>query len=556
MKTIVAAVLLFCAVLHGRSLQAQTIFSENAGIYKTLLDDLKKSMYDKGWTEKVTLDGQERLMFVSWVRDHIHTMKAYKYWEKDLGSYIAFFMGRQTEKGMYFDYWESYKNKNVGQLFFTNCFPNEFYFVDVNNQNFFFRMPIEADLEYLLVEGVYTNWQTSGDVAYLKQWLPTLTKGMRYEMTDPLRWSSKYLLVKRPYSIDTWDFTSEPDSLKSVDRLLYHIGNTLQTPKGIMHGDNSGMFQACRQLAVLFAAAGQPDAAKEWSLQGDLFRQRLNSVCWNGKFYSHFVPEDPVPSQIKTDPINSVGLSNTYSINRGAPTPEMAASIIKTYQEIGEKTKNEAIAPWFGIYPSIKPNFGKYAVGEYMNGAVLPLVGGELCKAAFQNGFEKYAVEQLKIAGQIMEKNAKSLPGCVNGDGTAQKEAIPDIWGQAAFVSALIEGLAGVVDKSILFQEVEISPRWYFAGVEKTSVNIGYGSDGNQVGYVYEINPKNNQVKITTEGKFDRFTLRVPIPEKWKSASASVNGRNVTVSVDQVNQSRYAVLNGTGSKNRIVLNFI
>lgn len=41
------------------------------------------------------------------------------------------------------------------------------FFVDVENQNFFFRMPIEADLEYLMVEGVYTNWQTNGDQQYL-----------------------------------------------------------------------------------------------------------------------------------------------------------------------------------------------------------------------------------------------------------------------------------------------------------------------------------------------------------------------------------------------------
>lgn len=416
-------------------------------------------------------------------------------------------------------------------------------------------MPIEADLEYLMVEGVYTNWQTTGDQAFLKQWLPTLVKGMKYEMSDPLRWSSKNLLVKRPYSIDTWDFTSEPDSLKSVDRLLYHIGNLPETPKGIMHGDNSGMFKASKQLSELFEAVGQSDAAREWDLQGDLFRQRLNSLCWNGKFYAHFIHEEPVPSDIKTDPVNSIGLSNTYSINRGAPTREMAASIIKSYQEIGEKTNRESMAPWFGIYPSVEPHFGKYAVGEYMNGAVLPLVGGELAKAAFQNGFETYAVEQLKVAELILSKNNRRLPGCVNGDGTAQKEAIPDEWGEAAFVSALVEGLAGVVDKSILFQEVEISPRWYFAGVEKTSVNVGYGGDGNQVSYKYEFNPKNNQVKITTEGKFDRFTLRVPIPDKLKSASASVNGQNVKVVVDQVNQSKYAVVKGNGSANTVVLRF-
>lgn len=267
--------------------KSQTTFDEGSGMYGTILNDLKKSLYENGRVKKVTLDGKERTMFVSWIRDHIHTMKAYKYWEKDLGSYLEFFMGRQTPKGMYFDYWESYKDHNVGQLFFTNCFPNEFYFVDVENQNFFFRMPIEADLEYLLVEGAYTNWQTNGDQAFLKKWLPTLVKGMKYEMTDPLRWSSKNLLVKRPYSIDTWDFTSGPDSLKGVDRLLYHVGNTPETPKGIMHGDNSGMFQASKQLSRLFEAIGQTESAKEWNLQAELFRSRLNSVCWNGELYLH-----------------------------------------------------------------------------------------------------------------------------------------------------------------------------------------------------------------------------------------------------------------------------
>lgn len=535
--------------------KAQTTFDNGSGIYGTILNDLKKSLYENGRVKKVTLDGKERTMFVSWIRDHIHTMKAYKYWEKDLGSYLEFFMGRQTPKGMYFDYWESYKDHNVGQLFFTNCFDREFYFVDVENQNFFFRMPIEADLEYLLVEGAFTNWQANGDQAFLKQWLPTLVKGMKYEMTDPLRWSSKNLLVKRPYSIDTWDFTSGPDSLKSVDRLLYHIGNTPETPKGIMHGDNSGMFQASNQLSRLFEAIGQTETAKEWNLQAELFRSRLNSVCWNGKFYAHFIPEEPVPAQIKTDPINSIGLSNTYSINRGAPTTEMAASIIKSYQEIGQKTKDKSVAPWFGIYPFIEPHFGNYPVGEYMNGAVLPLVGGELTKAAFQNGFEAYAVEQLKVLDQILNQNKRRLPGCVNSDGTAQKEAIPDQWGEAAFVSALIEGLAGVVDKSILFKEVEISPRWYFAGVEKTSVNVGYGGNGNQVNYNYTFSPKTNQVEIKTSGQFDRFTLRIPFPENAKTATSTVNGRNVAVVIDQVNQARYAVLTGSGSSNIVEIQF-
>jgi hypothetical protein len=542
-------------VFQAASIQGQVVFGEGSGMYSTLLNDLKKNLYEKSRIKTVTLDGEERRMFISWVRDHIHTMKAYKYWEDDLASYNAFFMGRQTPKGMYFDYWMSYKNQNVGQLFFTNVFDNEFYFVDVNNQNFFFRMPIETDLEYLMVEGVYTNWQSSGDTAYLRKWLPVLVKGMKYEMTDPLRWSEEYLLVKRPYSIDTWDFTSEPDSLTGVERLLYHIGNTPDTPKGIMHGDNSGMYQACMQLAELFEITGDHGSAREWELQGELFRHKLNTLCWNGSHYAHFIPIQPVPAHIKTDPINALGLSNTYSINRGAPTQEMSYSIIESYKKVWQEVKDESVAEWFGIYPFIEPHFGKYKVGEYMNGAILPLVGGELAKAAFQNGQEAYAVEILQRLNQIMDLNNRRLPGCVSQDGTEQAEAVPNEWGQAAFVSALAEGLAGVVDKSMQFRDVEISPRWYFTDINETNVTIGYGNDGNQVTYDYSFNPAGNRMLITTGGSFERFTLRVPVPEGRKTATASVNGRKVNVERDVVNGSAYAVVKGTGSKNKIEFQF-
>jgi hypothetical protein len=242
-------------------------------------------------------------------------------------------------------------------------------------------------------------------------------------------------------------------------------------------------------------------------------------------------------------------------MNRGTVTSEMAASIIETYRDIQEKTKNESLAGWYGIYPFIEPHFGNYVVGEYMNGAILPLVGGELCKAAFKFGYEKFAVEQLEILEKIVKASNGRIPGCVNGDGTPQKEAIPDEWGQAAFVSAMVEGLAGVVDKGVQFSEVEISPRWYFAGVEKTSVNIGYGNDGNQVGYTYLFNPKNNRAEIVTTGKFDIFTIRIPIPENSKTVSATMNGKRVQVLTEKVNQSRYAVLKGSGSNNRFEFTF-
>ncbi|MEP7279900.1 MAG: hypothetical protein ABI813_14715 [Bacteroidota bacterium] len=552
MKRILTLLVTLC--LLSQIIKAQTVFSDDAGIYSKMLADLKTDLTGNGY-HKTTLDGKERTIFVGWIRDHVHTMKAHKYWAKDLSSYLDFFMGRQSPKGMYYDYVRSYKNRSVGEMYFANVFDPQFFFIDVNNQNWFFRMPIEADVEYLVIEGVYTYWKSSGDTAFIRKWLPTMVKGMKYEMSDPLRWSSKNLLVKRPYSIDTWDYTAGPAGLTGTDALLIHIGNTEKTPKGIMEGDNSGMFQACKQLSEFFTAIGKTAESNEWNLQGDLFRDRLNRICWNGKFYSHFVPEEPVPAFIKTDPINSISLSNTYTMNRGAPTNEMSASIIKTYQEIYEKTKDKSIASWYGIYPFIEPDFGGSKVGFYMNGAILPLVGGELTKAAFHNGYEYYAVEELKKLDLLLNKNNRKLPGCLNFDGTSQSEEIPAVWGQAAFVSALVEGLAGVVDKGVMFNDVEISPRWYFAGVEKTTVDVGYNGDGNQVKYQYNFNKQANQVELITSGKFNKFTVRVPVPASFKSASATINGQKTVVTIDKVNDSRYAVVNGKQSKNRIIVTF-
>ncbi|HAH22278.1 MAG TPA: hypothetical protein DCL77_00660, partial [Prolixibacteraceae bacterium] len=75
------------------------------------------------------------------------------------------------------------------------------------------------------------------------------------------------------------------------------------------------------------------------------------------------------------------------------------------------------------------------------------------------------------------------------------------------------------------------------------------------VGYTYEFDPKNNQVEINTKGKFDQFTLRVPFPENAKEANASINGKETSVTVEQVNQSRYAVMKGSGSVNQLMVKF-
>ncbi len=118
-----------------------------------------------------------------------------------------------------------------------------------------------------------------------------------------------------------------------------------------------------------------------------------------------------------------------------------------------------------------------------------------------------------------------------------------------------MEGLAGVVEKGIQFHSVEISPRWYFAGVNETSVNVGYGNDGEHVIYQYNFNPKTKKLILTTEGKFKNYTARFPFPEGIKSASGIVNGKKTTIETDNVNGSKYAIIKAKGSKNTIEIQF-
>ena len=68
---------IFFIFMENISVQAH--FGKDAGIYRNLLTDLKKNLHEKSYVTTVTLDGVARHMFISWIRDHIHTMKAYKY---------------------------------------------------------------------------------------------------------------------------------------------------------------------------------------------------------------------------------------------------------------------------------------------------------------------------------------------------------------------------------------------------------------------------------------------------------------------------------------------
>ena len=543
MQRILFAAFWICTIAYTASGQPKTEFGVGAGEYKELFDHLRHQLLSSKYQAKVRFNGKERNQFVQWIRDHVHVMKAMKYFVPEISSFWQFYMETQTPEGLYFDYYYPIESRINHRM---NLFDKRYWRIFPGDSIQMHRLPVEADLEYLMVEGAYYIWQATGDNNYIKEWIDDLEQGIHYAMSDPLRWSKKYQLVKRGYTLDTWDFMQLPTTRqeyvkqgKDVQKGIFDIDQT--TPMGIMHGDNSGMYAACRQLAAMYKSLGNEPKSSAWAHQAEIFRARTNSVCWNGQFYAHFVPDDPMPEYLKIDQANTLSLSNPYDINRGLPTRDMSVSIIKTYRSLKGNNKLNSFSEWFGVYPAVEPHFADYQPGSYMNGGVNTIVGGELAKAALQNGMEEYGVDILNRTLELVRKHKGDLPVSYKPDGTVD-EGIPDNWGQAAVMSALIEGLAGVVDQSQLFQQTEISPRWIAANKNNVEATVVYGPSNRHVTYHFQHLPAQKLIKLRLSGDPESYWVRILLPPGKKSFNAKVDGKSVNVQNEKMENSMYAVL--------------
>ena len=459
-----------------------------------------------------------------WIRDYSDMLRGVKYFEKDLKSTIDHFAETQAENGRIFDYFTTFPEK-------LRC----------ENENWtkYVRIPVEADVEYRFVKAAYLAWQASCDDQWIQRLLPKMEKALNYVFSHPWYWDEEKELVKRAYTIDTWDFAY---TAGAHDWLQFQI--TPDTFWGIMHGDNSGYYEAFRIMALLFDYFQDKKQARFWKARADALRASMNKVCWNGRFYTHFVKISPV-SIPDVDESAQLSLSNPMDINRGAATHEMAVSIIREYLE--RREKSSAFAEWFSIDPPFPDGiFGdeKLKKGAYVNGGIMPLVGGELAKAAFDHGFEEYGVDILKRYYDLVSTSGETYLWYFP-DGTpsttqtsTSPEATPsDGWGSSAMLYGFLEGLAGVEDRLRLFEKARLSPRWPAAGVEKADVQVSYESSGASISYsiAYEEDHISLEVRTSSSEVF----FHVLLPERSAAGSVSVNGKDGKFKNVRVEKSHY-----------------
>ncbi len=355
----------------------------------------------------VLVDGARVRHYLPSLRGNNQVLRAARYFDGDVKSFPALFLRYQKDNGALFgswardDHFDPFSGTYPGVHLDRDIYGDDFTGRTADRRFTFTRSPVEADVEALAVEHAYQAWQASGDDRFIAAGLPALERGLRYLLSDPLRYSSEHGLVKRGFTIDMWNL-QHPSSARlhprqSRNRAGWQDLSYLDadSPMGIAHGDNSAVYGAATKLARLFAHLGRPDKAAEWTTIAEGIRVALNRVAWNGTFFRHFVRLGPGPegAEVGANEARQLSFSNPLAITRGITTHGQAVSIIAEYQRRREKTKRDSLAEWFTIDPWFAPSFGYLGAGEWVNGTVTPALAGDLALAAFRHGQEAYGAD-------------------------------------------------------------------------------------------------------------------------------------------------------------------
>ena len=265
---------------------------------------------------------------LNWIRDYILTLKGFRYTERDIRSFPDLLLERQHEKGFFYEIVAPLTDMHSGAPFRHDgreyrITSEECALREPGSRFGLCRLELEADIEYLMAEGVHMIWQATGDDEWLQRNLPRVEKGLRYIMTDPLRWDAEHQLAKRPHTLDTWDFLDREDS--SWDRAVRP-----DDPMGIFHGDNTGLYNAKLLLAKLYRHLNDEAAAARHEEEAAALRERIMKHLWNGSFFRHFLPLDPVNYGV--DETCQMSLSNAYALNRNILNFDERRSVIDAYR--------------------------------------------------------------------------------------------------------------------------------------------------------------------------------------------------------------------------------
>lgn len=386
---------------------------DDGGYYKKMFDLFYNGMFAdvKEGMSPIEWNGKTYHVFVPWGLDNFHTMKGLKYFLPNGKELIDIQRQSQREDGMIYsfiqymdnaDYWLtrdkfSGYSKKIGDKIFV-------------------RQPTENHPEYIYVNTIYAVWKSDGNDTWMKQNLASAEKALDYAPNDAARWSKRFGLLKRAYTIDSWDFAVEDEYMPDIGITNSMIIDPNKTKFGVFFGDNTGYITACYQLAEMLTATGDSVDAKKYKQRGDEMTERLNKLTWNGKFFTHFIDEDSsVHRNLGVDEKSQIAQSNVYSLNRDI-THAQSKAIIETYISLKNNLPVGSPGEWYAIYPPFQKGFGQHdALWQYMNGGVGGHNAGELARGAYENGYEDYATDVLNRIFELGKKYGNKISFAYTG---------------------------------------------------------------------------------------------------------------------------------------------
>jgi hypothetical protein len=249
------------------------------------------------------------------------------------------------------------------------------------------------------------------------------------------------------------------------------------------------------------------------------------------------------------------------AINRGLATHDQAVAILDEYQR--RRRRGDSFAEWFSIDPPFPSGvFGdeKLVSGAYCNGGIMPLVGGELARAAFEHGRERYGLETLRqYRDMIIESGATYLWYFPDGSAsTVETSTSPDAqptdgWGSSAMLYAFVEGLCGIEDRASSFREVKISPRWILSGETEAWVRASYAASKAGFAYHWRHEEESRRIRIELEAVDASVDIHVLLPERTSPKRVLWGGRENTHASQDVEGSRYVNASGSVVRNTEVI---
>ena len=479
----------------------------------------------------VFVDGRKMMVNKNWIRDHVHVLKAMRHWEYDYAGYVDFTLRHQRADGCILEL-----VKQADDRHWRYAAPESRKFFPDDNLAMC-RLDIEADVEYLLVEGATYCYRISGDDAWLARALPRLEKAIDYMTSDPKRWDAAHGLVKRGYTIDTWDFTYEPASV--TNRTL-----TAATPQAIMHGDNSGVYQAMAQLAWLNGRLGRTAKAAAWRARADALKAAMYKHLWNGRFFFHQLPLNVPP--VDAHERERLSLSAAYDMNRGLMP---VADCRKTIEEFRRRRQTtDCFAEWFTVDPPYDFTFARHPRGDYVNGGVCLFTAGELAKAALENGYEAYGWDILVRVKEMAARDGTLYFLYDRTTATSINAALgPSAWGAASVLSAFDEALAGVRDVGVRYDAIRFSPRWPVTGLDEVRYFTGYEAADAVVDVRYV--RRANGLRYLVRAPAKALAAHILLPSGAAAREVWLNGAPRAFETTAVGDSRYVDFEteGTGT---------